>query len=223
VPPQTEAFIPEATLAPSQTEVFVPEATQVPLESPPELSAGFDLTMVDASTISWTASASVFLSSGESVLYYLVGSLLDLGGSASSHTVSFTRTLTVGVFEYVAYVPVNVVVMYRTASRIAINFKQETPVPEQVSNAVVIGVSSACGLIVAILAGACLFIWRKGTRSEDAPPLADDAVGTKDGLADRAIGPEIEEVLIDEQDDAPPETLTGYATEGVVQPDQLFL
>jgi hypothetical protein len=55
-----------------------------------------------------------------------------------------------------------------------VQIRAETPVPAQASAALVIGVVGGAGLIIAILAAACLFVWRKGTKPLFSRGSADE-------------------------------------------------
>jgi hypothetical protein len=191
------------------------------------LEPGYDYSVTDYSTLTVSQSISVLYSWGESrgLCPVTHDASQDSGSSA---LVSMTECVVETSIRIAVYVPIQIMMVYRSATIVQVNLVTITAKPEETSNALLIGLATAGGLIVAILLGAGVFLYRT-IMYPDERPLPEDNRGWKRNVMQIDVPPPGQEEEEEElgvvlyAKTGAYETLAAYANADTIEADEIFV
>jgi hypothetical protein len=242
------AFVPCATplatlsdsLAMSPTPV--PEATATFPPPTPVPSTALPLTPTPEDTLgddeSWSVTVSASLTQSESAtvsiscVHVPVASQVEeeIVLEDGSLTVTGSPTLTVEArcTQVISYAPIQIPVVHPSPTRVRLGIHQDEVVPQEKSNALIIGVATGAGLLVAIFAGVFVFLMRSRRRPSgddssdimEKDPKYDDMSRHKPG--EEQLEEELDPGFVEERK-SNYETMTPYANEPAIEKDEVFI
>jgi hypothetical protein len=187
---ESAAFEPSS--ADENTAVFAETATPTPamtVESDHSLSESF----VDSLTVTESESAVVVWTSEFSPVALGFTTTVVLANGEDSVTLTQSLTVVLTYVQRISYSQVVITVVTRSPVWIQIAIHTITPIITERPNALIIGLATAGGLIVAILAGVGLYLYRVIVNPEEAEYLGPRR-RRKWLLARRDDEPEVEDV-----------------------------